>query len=142
MSHSEKCRHCGDQGPHTVDLTTSGVHHAKVTCGGCNRFLRWLPKPESDPTKYRRPTSHTNLVADYGQGYCEMCLRKKEDLPPKQTLEAQHVLEFKDGGSNERENIWIVCTACHRMIHWIRTYHGSYKVSHVLALVEAELPSE
>jgi predicted HNH restriction endonuclease len=84
-------------------------------------MLRWLTKPDSDPTKYKRPTQHLNLVADI----CEMCMRTLNEFPKGTTLEAHHVMEFKDDGSNARENIWIICTACHRMIHWIRTYHGT-----------------
>lgn len=137
----DKCRHCGDLGPHKVELMSTGVHHAKVNCGDCGRFLRWMPKPDSDPTKYRRQSAHRNLVADYSKGFCEMCLRKKEDLPPRQTLEAQHVIEYQHEGSNERENIWIVCTACHRMIHWIRTYHGTAGFQEIVEAVERELPS-
>lgn len=121
----ETCRHCQDAGPHRVEVMQTGVHYAKVACGSCGRMLRWLSKPDSDPTKYKRPTKHTNLVADYSRGYCEMCLRKVAELPKGQTLEAQHVIEFANGGSNERDNIWIICTACHRIVHWIRTYHGA-----------------
>lgn len=133
---SEKCRHCASMGPHPITLVSNGVHYAKVNCVECKRQLRWLPKPDSDPTKYRRPTQHQNLVSDYGRGFCEMCLRKKEDLPKGNTLEAQHVVEFQDGGSNERTNIWILCTACHRMVHWVRTYHGGDYRDLVQNLVE------
>lgn len=138
---NDPCRFCQEPGPHIVKLRTSGVHYADCTCAKCGKHLGFPPKPDSDPSKYRRPTAHRDLVADYSRGFCEMCLRKHAELPKGQTLEAQHVVEFQDGGGNERGNIWIICTACHRMIHWIRTYHGTYKVSHVLALVEAELPS-
>lgn len=120
----ETCRHCKDAGPHKIELMQNSIHHAKLSCGSCGRMLRWLPKPDSDPTKYKRPTAHRDLVADYSRGFCEMCLVPKAQLPKGQTLEAQHVIEFQDGGSNERENIWILCTGCHRFVHWVRTYHG------------------
>lgn len=116
---------CKFHGAMRVILSTGGVHYARVECPTCNGFQRWLPKPESDPTKYRRPNSHRDLVKAFSKGYCELCLRKKENLPKGQTIEAQHVLEFQDGGSSERENIWILCTACHRLVHWVRTYHAS-----------------
>lgn len=126
--HIEKCRHCGYEGQQTVTLRTTGVHHADVNCAKCRRHLRFLPKPDSDPTKYRRPQQHRDLVQAYGRDFCEMCLRGIDELPKGQTLEAQHVIEYQEGGSNKRENIWIICTACHRMIHWIRTYHGTVKL--------------
>jgi len=89
--HREQCRHCGHDGLQRVTLRTTGVHYADVHCGACGRHLRFLSKPGSDPTKYRRPQQHRDLVLAYSDGFCEM---------------------------------WIICTACHRMIHWIRTYHG------------------
>lgn len=120
----ETCRHCNATGVHRTEVQQSGVHYAKVTCNTCDRFLRWIPKPDSDPTKARRPQQHRELVRAYGNGFCEMCLRKTDELPKGQTLEAQHVIEFQDGGSNDRSNIWIICTACHKLVHWTRYYHG------------------
>lgn len=127
--HNETCRHCQHPGPHVVEVQTTGVHHAKVECAKCRRFLRWLSKPDSDPTKYKRPQTHRDLVSKFSNGFCEMCLRDKNELPKGQTLEAQHVIEFQDGGSEKRENIWIVCTACHRIIHWLRTYVGKNNIT-------------
>jgi hypothetical protein len=33
-------------------------------------------------------------------------------------------LEFKDGGEPRRENVWVLCSGCERLVHWVRTYHG------------------
>lgn len=120
----QSCPHCKSAGPHKMKLRTKGVHYADAWCSACERHW-FASKPDSDPTKYRRPSSHKDLVGKYGKGFCEMCLRDEADLPKGTTLEAQHVNEFKDGGDNTRENIWIVCTACHKLIHWVRTYHGT-----------------
>lgn len=120
----EKCRSCGYDGPQNVTLETSGHHYARIKCAECNAFMRWMAKPVDDPTKYKRQKKHTGLVDKYGQGFCEMCLRNEDALPKGQSLEAQHVQEYQDGGSEKRENIWIICTACHKLIHWVRTYHG------------------
>lgn len=129
MDNPIKCPKCGHDGPHVVVLETQSVHHARETCAKCLAFVRWIAKPSDDPTKYKRPQKHRNLVAEYSRGFCEMCLRLEDDLPKGQTMEAQHVIEFQDGGSEKRENIWIVCTACHRMIHWLRTYHGRNNIT-------------
>lgn len=120
----EVCPKCQHPGPHDVTLVANGHHYAKSVCGRCRKYIRWIPKPEGDPTKYRRPNAHRDLVEKFGRGYCEMCLRSKDALPKGQTLEGQHVIEFAAGGSNERDNVWILCTGCHRFVHWIRTYHG------------------
>jgi hypothetical protein len=61
-------------------------------------------------------------VKKYGRGLCEVCLRRPADLPPGETLEAQHIIEFSEGGDPGPENIMIVCTACHRLVHWVRRY--------------------
>jgi hypothetical protein len=53
-----------------------------------------------------------------------MCLRRTEELPEKQVLTAHHVIEYQDNGTSDRGNIWIICNACHRLITWIRKYHG------------------
>ena len=125
MTHNETCRHCGLTADHPAQLCENGVHYARVRCVSCSRFLRFLPKPDSDPTKYKRPAEHRDLVGKFSEGFCEMCLRSQDDLPKRQTLVAHHVREYRNGGSSKRENIWVICTACHQMIHWVRTYHGS-----------------
>lgn len=122
--HSEQCKSCGSNGPHPITVTTTGTHYARVDCVECRRWIRWLGKPDSDPTKYRRPKQHRDMVEKYSRGYCEMCLRKQLDLPKGETLHAHHVHEYQDGGEPTRENTWIVCTACHSLINWRRTYEG------------------
>lgn len=122
--HSCKCRFCDHDGPQVVRLVETGVHYAQVKCRLCGQFLKWLPKPDNDKSKYRRPPQHRDLVLAYGRGFCEMCLRKQADLPKGQTLEAQHVVEYQNGGTSDRENLWIICTACHKLVHWVRYWHG------------------
>lgn len=82
----------------------------------------WQPKPENERAK--RPARHRELVKKYGRGFCEMCGRPEKQLRTGETLEAQHVFEYQAGGEPARENIWIVCTTCHRLIHWTRRAYG------------------
>lgn len=111
------CLKCGDVPGVVIPGPHPGGHYAKVQCE-CGQFLKWLAKPETD--RVRRPSAHRNLVERFGVDHCEMCLRKRADLPPDQTLEAQHVVEYAEGGTNDRSNIWVVCTGCHKLIHWVR----------------------
>jgi len=106
---------------------TQGKHYARVDCADCRRFLRWLPKPDADRAK--RPASHRDLVGRFGRGYCELCGINEADLPKPETLEGHHVDEFQNGGEPTRENVWILCSACHSLVNWRRTYVG-----HLLAL--------
>lgn len=136
------CPRCGDGGPHAVTLMTEGKHYAKARCVACDAFLRWLPKPADDATKYKRPQKHRNLVAEYGSGYCEMCLREQHELAKGESLEAQHVIEFQDGGSEKRENIWILCTSCHSLVHWLRRYKGRNNITITNAATSTKLWNE
>lgn len=120
MPEYPKCKTCGARWEPTVELTPDTPHYGKALCGNCNAFLRWVPKPDRD--KRKREAAHTELVKKYSRGYCELCLILASDLPVNETLEAHHVEEYQDGGASDRENVWIVCTACHKLIHWRRTY--------------------
>jgi 5-methylcytosine-specific restriction endonuclease McrA len=106
---------------------SQGKHYARVDCVECDRFLRWLPKPEADRAK--RPNSHRDLVSRFSRGYCELCGISQADLPKNETLEGHHVDEFQAGGEPTRENVWILCSACHSLVNWRRTYVG-----HLLSL--------
>lgn len=121
------CRKCGSS---NVDPEWREDRQQYATrCGDCQAFT-WQPKdPEN---KYRRESKHLDLVKKKGLDYCEICLRKKDEIPPPGTLEAHHIVEYKDGGSDNLENILIACTACHKLIHHQRTYLGHYTKSNTL----------
>ena len=40
------CPRCAYPGPH-IPGPGAGPHHARLVCGQCGAFLRWLPKPRS-----------------------------------------------------------------------------------------------
>lgn len=117
-----KCGRCGHEGEVKVIPRTGGVHRADLRCVACNHHLGFPPKLADDPTKYKRPNTHRDLALKYGNGFCEMCLVAEKDFPKGWTLEGHHVDPYKDGGSEKRENIWVVCTRCHRLIEWVRKY--------------------
>lgn len=105
---------------------TDGTAYAKLSCanGDCNKWIKWLPRPTNIGKKSRKDTK--GLLDKYSRGFCEMCLRRDEDLPPGQVLHAHHVIEKQHGGDESKQNIWVVCTKCHRYIHHERTYLGHY----------------
>lgn len=110
--------------PCIVTVCDSGPHYARITCSVCGDWLTWQAKPDSDSSKYRRPASHRELVRKYGSGFCELCLRPESELNPKHGLIGHHVVPFKDDGADDRMNVWILCTACHALVHWMRTYNS------------------
>lgn len=117
----EPCRYCGStEEPRIVLTVTRSPHYAAVFCRACQRHLRWLGKPDRE--RIRRPAAHRDLARRYSRGWCELCLTRETDLPAGQTLEGHHVVEYQDGGSDARENVWVVCSACARLIHWRRSW--------------------
>lgn len=125
---NQKCRYPGCLGMEMrLRVRDSGPHYADLICNTCGKHNGFKSKPDADRSK--RPKAHTDLVAKFGRGFCELCLRPKCELRKCDVLEAQHVEEYQGGGDSSRENIWIVCTACHKLIHWMRTYHGHNKIT-------------
>jgi 5-methylcytosine-specific restriction endonuclease McrA len=51
-----------------------------------------------------------------------MCLIREDRLPPGQTLVGHHVVEYQDGGEPTRENVWVLCTKCEKLVHLMRTW--------------------
>jgi len=98
-------------------LEPSGPHAGRYVCI-CGHFRGWVARPASR----NRPAAHRDLVAKHGNGRCQLCDRHVDDLPPGQVLEAHHVNEYARGGPPTAENVWIICTACHRLIEWVRSY--------------------
>ena len=113
------CSSCGGDVFNDV-FTPNSPHYAKRVCSSCSTFHSWLKKPEDDSRKNKRPQSHRGLVKKFSSGICEMCLRT--EFGTNETLEAHHVKRYKDGGAAVRENIWILCTGCHKLVHWRRNY--------------------
>ena len=104
-------------GPH------KGGHYARINCADCGGFIKW----EADPSKKKiSRKGQAKLVDKFSQGYCESCLRLSDELPSPQTIEAHHIIPVEAGGGNNKDNIQIVCTPCHRLIHHQRTYLGHY----------------
>jgi DNA-directed RNA polymerase subunit RPC12/RpoP len=122
--HRQNCEGCGHlNGLAQFRLTPELKHYGRLDCPNCGRLWKWVPKPDTDSTKYRRPKKHKDLVERFSEGYCQLCLTARKDLPSNQVLEGHHVVPFEIGGSSEKENVWIVCTRCHRQIELIRTYN-------------------
>jgi len=139
MDTLKDCSKCGLKTEAVLELTPHLTHYAKLVCGRCGNHHQWISKPDSDTTKYRRPRQHKDLVDKYSRGFCELCLKSGAELQTGVTMEAHHVVGFSNGGSSDRGNVWIVCTACHRQIHWARRYHGRNAPVHE---TETDLVSE
>jgi hypothetical protein len=119
------CKQCAQiGGKMTVVLGEAGPHFARVNCQACGAFIDWIGYPDA-PAKSDRKKSRKKL-RDLGDR-CEICLRHRDDLPPKESLEVHHVLEVAaDDGDDELKNLRLYCSACHSHVTWARTYFGHY----------------
>jgi 5-methylcytosine-specific restriction endonuclease McrA len=97
-------------------------HRLPTACVTCGRPSNGNYCEEHEPTEedrlkaqpfrigYRDPNYHREKQAakTRANGACEKCGRT--DLK----LECDHIIPLKDGGKNERGNLWMLCTMCHR----------------------------
>ena len=116
-----KCPECGGRS------LTRDETRGEVTCDDCGLFVKWEGKPKEKKSRKGQADLRNRFCKDY----CELCLSMKEDLVLPDTLEIHHVLEVQHGGTDDPENLQTLCTGCHRMVHWRRTYnrHSSFKVN-------------
>lgn len=116
--HKKDCS-CGFKGRCEFEPAKAPAY-AQMRCYNCGKHHGYIPKPEN--LKLKRPAAHKDLVRKSGVEHCQMCLRHQSQLVHPDHLQGHHVEEYCKGGSADSENVWIVCTACHSLINWARTY--------------------
>ena len=114
---SHYCSRCDSDTSHIVTPRESGPHYAQAMCRICGT-KHWASKPKN---KNKRK-SNKYTPEDLGLCYCLMCLRDRSDLINSETLESHHIIQISHGGEDVPENIWILCTPCHKLVHHNRTY--------------------
>lgn len=102
------------------ELTPELTHYGKMVCPECGRWLGWVAKPSDEKRRRNGTAKLTKNLEKSGLDYCQACLRKRDELPPNATFIAHHVIEVQDGGGDEPENLWHLCTICHEIIHLMR----------------------
>lgn len=110
-------------------VKVDNIHNYEYRCPECGGFNNYPKK--SDSKNNNRKSKHLHIVNKIGIDYCEWCLMPKELLPSKQTLEAHHIVRYKDGGGSEQDNILILCTKCHKKVEHDRTYTG-----HIIEMIK------
>jgi len=117
MNETIFCKYCEQEIYPEIYEVSEGPHYAKFVCPNCHRFLGWCPKPKQAKKK------HTKFKASkLDIDYCELCGRKSTQLGKHETLEVHHKMPLEEGGLDEESNILVLCTACHRLAHWVRLY--------------------
>lgn len=119
------CNRCGKEVEPVVIPYESGPHYAKGVCPDCESFLYIIPKPKNEEKLAKRPNGCP--TPDALEIYrCQVCLRHKDDLG-RGHLETHHIDD--DPTNNDRLNWLVVCVACHKLIHWTRTYMKNHMES-------------
>ena len=120
------CPGCGKVAEPIIKECGSGPHYAEERCPYCKKFFGYTPKPKNK--EKRKKNKHT--PESLSISHCQMCMRKKDSLGRYGTLAAHHIIEVASPtfGPDTPENIWVVCTSCHSLIHHQRTYlHNHFK---------------
>lgn len=114
------CGYCKkDVDPVLTEMGADSPHYAKAECPKCFCFLRWMPKPQNDGIR-KKASKYTPDSLDIN--YCEICGRTLHTVGAKEVLEIHHKVPVSEGGEDKKENILVVCSACHKMCRWLRLY--------------------
>ena len=119
MSEELCCKRCGEtENLETAPCSDSGPHYAKMSCGSCGAFVKFIPKPKNAG---KRP-ANKHTPESLGIARCQLCRRPVDMLGSYEVLEVHHVVEVQHGGDDDPGNIWVLCTDCHKTVHHRRTY--------------------
>ena len=114
----EFCPKCKAETFQQQIIKPKGPHYGEQFCIVCEGHIKFLPKPKNIGA--RRANKY--LPRDLGIYHCQMCMRDKDNLVNYETLESHHVVQIIDGGNDIPANIWVVCSTCHKTIHFNRRY--------------------
>lgn len=116
------CKKCNIEISARFEPTPNLIHDGKLICPLCDSFLGWKKKEKNEGKRERNKYTPAKL----GINYCQLCMRSRERLGINETLVPHHIKEIQDDGEDVPENIWVVCTACHSLIHHQRTYLNNH----------------
>lgn len=101
-----------------------GKHYAKLLTSD-GHFVDWVQKPGSRKAREHSRYSLQDVMRFHGfdgEPFCFVCRRKQSELGIGESLELDHILPIREGGEDELGNLQILCSACHRLRHWMELY--------------------
>jgi predicted RNA-binding Zn-ribbon protein involved in translation (DUF1610 family) len=115
----DKCDKCGSNSITENSFNEIHGHHYLCACCG---YTCWGGRKHNEEKNKKRPPCPT--AEDLKVYQCDICTRQERYLGYSETLEVHH----KDGdpANNDRINLWVLCTVCHKLIHHQRTYRGEH----------------
>lgn len=111
------CKNCGKV-EYYLKPRPDTPHEAEIKCTECHSFLGWKKKEKNEG---KRP-ANIHSPESLGIELCQLCLLPKQHLGTHETLDIHHIDDEPE--NNLRENILVVCTSCHKLIHHQRTYRN------------------
>lgn len=122
------CPSCGQSAPFVLRPDTR--HYGEVRCP--EHGHRWISKPDSAKNPRRKANRKLlPAIAEDRRGWCWFCLRTDEALRalrPALELQIHHVIEVADGGTNDAENLQVLCEECHEEAHRARRRYRRYEI--------------
>lgn len=124
------CRNCNENVEVNIIPRPDTPHAGEIKCAVCGRFLGWKKKEKNEGKRAKQVHSPESLQIDF----CQVCLLPKQHLGVNETLDIHHIDD--DPENNDRLNILVACTACHKLIHHQRTYRNHQVVKKQLIYEE------
>lgn len=127
MQLEHPCPKCGLQLPLTLRLDTQ--HYGSIRCPQ-HGFI-WIPKPQE--VKKQRRKTNTGLINELPErrrNFCWACLRNRtllSSLRPSIAIEVHHVIPVSEGGTDDPDNLLVLCGECHAEIHRRRESFNRYR---------------
>jgi hypothetical protein len=122
------CPKCGIVSPFIPGTNTP--HYGAIRCP--EHGHTWIRRPaEEKPPRRKGSTGLIGTLPKMQQDFCWFCLRRKEvlrSLKPAIGFEVHHIIPVEDGGTDERQNIILLCRECHLEVHRRQEAFKRYRV--------------
>lgn len=91
-------------------------------CRQCGRHIKNVPKLKNTDKTRRKDQRHLKRqkAAEIGGEFCQWCLYDGKDKRTGTWLEVHHIVEVIRGGTDDMNNIMLLCNHCHTMVHSLR----------------------
>jgi len=93
----------------------AGNNSLNVYCDHCwGKYPKSLSKLKSSKRRNDKHQYFADHQREANRHFCEVCLANKYPL------QVHHIIEVKDGGSDDVENLSLLCDPCHTIVHRLR----------------------
>ena len=115
----DKCDKCGC--PDVTKDNFNEIHGNHYLCNYCG-YKCWGGRKHNEGKNKKRPPCQS--AEDLKVYSCNICQREERFLGYSETLEVHHM--DGDPTNNDRLNLWVLCTVCHKLVHHQRKYRGEH----------------